>query len=198
MLTYRNTREINYNKILHVNIDQSKNLNNSNTYSTERSNSRKKHKIIISTLKIEKFKNMKLDTIKECNYTPNIYVKKFPNKNFVFQNKKKNNNNLVITNNVFPNSMRNKNYKTDSYRCYKKLYKNNNNNKPLRGKYIVETVKIEVFCKPDKYNNYLKKKYHNNPILGEKISLIRKEIWKKNLCRSSIESLCCLGNKSKI
>ena len=63
---------------------------------------------------------------------------------------------------------------------------------PQQGKYIIETIKVEVFCKPENiiiYHNANEMNSVNQNIPNNKIN-----IWKKENCCLSTESLICLGD----
>ena len=139
------------------------------------------------------------------------YKKKYPkkikknlvhNKNFVY---------------IPKNKINTKNYNSENiyhHKCVssagfnvmnrKKIYNRKNNeinknmNNSAKGKYIIETTKIEVFSPPQYLSNTLNYFDHNNIIYSdEELKNLKINIWKEENCCSSTESLCCLGTDIK-
>ena len=119
----------------------------------------------------------------KSNLSSFIYKKKFPPTNYksctFYKNK-------FFKGNEFNNNTTNKNGII------------NNNEIPQiikdcgHRKYIIETVKVEVFCKPENliYYNHL----NNMGFMNQKYTKNIIDIWKRENCCSSTESLICLGN----
>ena len=126
--------------------------------------------LIISENKKKSFK-------KVWNNSTFIYKKKFPPTNYkcrtFYRNK-------YSCGNLFNNFSINNNYN---------IYNNNNFRTQdivdsPKEKYIIETVKEEIFIKPENFIIF------NN----ENLNQIKINKWNENICCSCTESLCCLGN----
>ena len=70
-----------------------------------------------------------------------------------------------------------------------------------KGKYIIETKKVEVFQKPKFFteSKFVKESVYNagNTMSNYKIKQIMRDIWNDETYCSTVESLCCLGDDRK-
>ena len=142
----------------------------------------KDNQYIFTNKKEELFKTFHQKLLKGKS-PPYIYKKKIPEKykSQTFHKKKFFNeaSNLPIENDKIKPNVRNK----------------GNIIPPKKGKIYIETVKIEVFGKPEKYN-YFNQNNNNNVNQKRYDKYLRMIKWNNENCCSSTESLFILGEKT--
>ena len=71
----------------------------------------------------------------------------------------------------------------------------------VKGKYIIETKKVEVFRKPKNFteSKFVKESNYNavNNMSNYEIKQVMRDIWNDETYCSTVESLCCLGDDRK-